>query len=102
MRIAYNEANSEVENAFQPIFDLLEDAKRSIIGRNEETYRTARQKTSEMLEYLRHVYSEVKEEGDGFNLYECGTSSEELPPTRLPEEAVEGIMNKLEKIVANH
>jgi hypothetical protein len=81
---------------------MIEDAKKGIKKRNEETFRAAKEKTSEMLEYLRRVYSEIKEENEGFNVYDCGTSSEELPPTRLPEEAVEGIMGKLDNIVSNH
>jgi len=34
--------------------------------------------------------------------YECATSSEELPPTRLSESGVHSILDKLKVIVGNH
>ena len=34
--------------------------------------------------------------------YECGTSSEEIVPTRLPEQGVENIMEQVKIIVSNH
>lgn len=49
---------------------MIEDAKKSVLKRNEETYGAAREKTGEMLEYLRRVYSEIKEDRDeDFSVY---------------------------------
>ena len=82
------------------------DSKQSILKRNEETYKAAKGKTMEMLEYLRNIYKEIRDDEDPPQqpavFYECGTSSEELPPTRLPESGVESILEKLKGIVANH
>jgi len=106
LRDHYNEANQEVEASFQPLIDLLMDSKQTIIRRNEETYKSAKTKTMEMLEYLRNIYREIKEDEDPPQsppmFYECATSSEELPPTRLPESGVHSILDKLKVIVGNH
>ena len=106
MKERYNEANQEMEAAYQPLFEMLMDTKTLMLRRNEETYRSAKAKTMEMLEYLRNIYREIREDEDPPQqtpvFYEVGTSSEELPSTRLPESGVESILSKLKTIVANH
>ena len=57
VRDHFNEANQDVEAAFQPLFDLLMDSKQAILKRNDETYKAAKTKTMDMLEYLRNIYS---------------------------------------------
>ena len=54
----------EVETAFQPLIDLLMDSKQLILKRNEETYKAAKGKTMEMLEYLRNIYKEIRDDED--------------------------------------
>ena len=65
MKERYHEANQEVEAAFQPLFDMLMDSKQIMLKRNEETYKSAKTKTLEILEYLRNIYREIREEDDG-------------------------------------
>ena len=43
---------------------MLNDSKQSILKKNDETYKEAKLKTLEMLEYLRNIYKEIKDEED--------------------------------------
>lgn len=58
-----------------------------------------------MLEYLRTVYRELREEEEcevKVQLFECGTSSEEMRPNRFPEEKVDDIIERVKEIVRQH
>jgi hypothetical protein len=58
-----------------------------------------------MLEYLRQVYRELREEEEcevKVELFECGTSSEEMKPNRFPEVKVDDILEQVMNIVKSH
>ena len=43
---------------------MLNDSKAFIIRKNEETYKEVKVKTTGMLEYLRNIYREIRDEED--------------------------------------
>ena len=107
LKLRYYEANNQVDLAFKPLIDKITESRRAIIMRNEMTYQTIKQQTNLMLDYLRGVYRELREEEEEMpevkvQLLECGTSSEEMRGVRFPQTKVDDILDQVKDIVINH
>jgi adenylosuccinate synthase len=58
------EANHKIESAFQELIELINISKNLMKRKNEDLFNAVKKTTAEMLDYLKYVYTMLREEVD--------------------------------------
>lgn len=108
-KVTHAKACEEMDNSYRVLFELVENSRCAMRQVNEDILSTVKKSTEELLDYLKHVYSNLREDSDEapeivFHPKELHDDTKqeqkyELKESLLTEEGVESILTKLEGMI---